>query len=365
VLTAALALMLPGAALAQRTPVTQIDPRFLPYSLIAFVGNQPIAPYSSQRDIFVIKPDGTGLQNLTNDALVDSKPVWSPDGSKIAFVTLEGGQGVLRVVNVDGTGLRKVINDQIEWTARVTWSPDSQALAYVATPSMHLWRVNVDGTQKTQLTTFKVGAADWGANNKLVFNLTEPSWADWMQLFSINPDGSGLTLLTRGGRKFDPFWSPDAQQLVFQHLGYGGVVLSKADGTEPDAVGDGWHQAWSRDSRKVTFISGYGNNVAVSEDGRLGTRYTVTGLSDSPSFSPDGQFIAYADRNAGIYNTQLMIIPAGGGTPRSILPPGMTLGRENSPAPGFISPRYVVWSPVVYYPTIRIILTPPPNIIRQ
>ncbi len=127
IITAAIALTLPGTAFAQitRPPVTQIDPRFLPYSMIAFVGNQPTGPYSSQRDIFVIKPDGTGLQNLTNDALVDSKPVWSPDGSKIAFVTLRAQTFVRLELDVIENALRrqdrlhKLANDRVVRLHRV------------------------------------------------------------------------------------------------------------------------------------------------------------------------------------------------------------------------------------------------------
>src|SRR5436305_43151 len=100
--TAFLILSLPSAVSAQITQLPPRNPRVLPQSRIAFVGFQPVPPYSGQQDIFVINPDGTGLRNLTNDAFTDSKPVWSPDGTKIAFVTLESGQSVLRVVNVDG-----------------------------------------------------------------------------------------------------------------------------------------------------------------------------------------------------------------------------------------------------------------------
>ena len=357
-LSAALALVFAGVASAQTTmrpPVTPFGPKPLAQSKIAFVGNQAVPPYGSQRDIFVINPDGTGLVNLTHDALTDLRPTWSPDGTKIAFITLDGGNCYLRVVNADGTGLRRVMNDHVEYTAPIAWSPDSRALAYVAALSLHLCRINVDGMQKTELTHFKVGGIDWGANNKLVFNKTEVG-EGWMQLYSLNPDGTGLTLLSRGFRKVQPLWSPNGQKLAYEELvpnmPTGNVVLSKPNGAEPNSVGGGWHAAWSRDGRKVAFIESLGNRVAVSVDGGMGSRIPTTGLSDSPSFSPDGQSIAYGNRDGGPNNGQLMVIPASGGTARPILPKGISLGRETV-APGYPCPRYIAWCPVASFPPIR------------
>lgn len=344
-----------------RIPVPPRPPKVLAQTRILFVGNQAVPPYGSQRDIFLINPDGTGLLNLTHDALTDFKPVWSPDGSKVAFSTLDGGACYLRVVNMDGSGLRRVMNDPVEFTAPIAWSPDGRSLAYIATPSGHLWRVNVDGSQKTELTRFKVGGMDWGSNNKLVFNKTETSGEGWMQLYALNSDGTGLTLLSRGYRKVLPLWSPNAQKLAYEDLNTGNptgyVALAKANGAEPNSIGGGWHPAWSRDSRKVTFIESTRNSVAVSTDGGVGVRIPTTGHSDCPSFSPDGQFIAYGNRDPGPNNKQLMVVGVSGGPPRPILPAGVTLAPEIMP-PGYVCPRHIVWSPVTYFLPVRVVTRP-------
>jgi TolB protein len=51
-------------------------------------------------EIYVIRTDGASLVNLTNDAGADMNPVWSPDGTRIAFVS-DG----ISIVNADGTSL--------------------------------------------------------------------------------------------------------------------------------------------------------------------------------------------------------------------------------------------------------------------
>ena len=57
-------------------------------------------------------------------------PVWSPDGSKIAFVSTENGSDDIWVVSPDGTGVKWLINNEWEWDKHPSWSPDSKQIAF-------------------------------------------------------------------------------------------------------------------------------------------------------------------------------------------------------------------------------------------
>ncbi len=57
-------------------------------------------------------------------------PVWSPDGSRIAFVSQEGRSDDIWVANVDGTNLRNCTPNDWEWDKHPTWSPDSRRIVF-------------------------------------------------------------------------------------------------------------------------------------------------------------------------------------------------------------------------------------------
>jgi Tol biopolymer transport system component len=72
-------------------------------------------------DVYVMNPDGSGQQRLTRGG--GSRPQWSPDGRKIAFVSLRDGNNEIYVVNADGSGRRNVTRTP-DWNERAAlWSP--------------------------------------------------------------------------------------------------------------------------------------------------------------------------------------------------------------------------------------------------
>ncbi|MCG8404672.1 MAG: hypothetical protein MI923_05685, partial [Phycisphaerales bacterium] len=68
-------------------------------------------------EIYVMNVDGTDPINLTNNAASDGSPVFSPDGSKIAFHSDRDGNFEIYVMNADGTD-----------PSRLTIEADSDAL---------------------------------------------------------------------------------------------------------------------------------------------------------------------------------------------------------------------------------------------
>ncbi|HET7550075.1 MAG TPA: hypothetical protein VFK04_02220 [Gemmatimonadaceae bacterium] len=173
-------------------------------SALAFRSELP-GPYGDYGRIFVINADGTGLRQVspeTADFTYDDSPSWSPDGSRILFS--RNGQGY--TVNVDGTGLHS-LGTECQYGA---WSPDGSRVACTATVSanMDVYLVSADGTNSFRLTTYadQDEGARWSPDGtRLVFmRLIDGHF----QLVRINSDGTGEVQLTNTtSHTNSPWWA--------------------------------------------------------------------------------------------------------------------------------------------------------------
>jgi Tol biopolymer transport system component len=112
------------------------------------------APSSADgADVYLINPDGTGAVNLTNRPASYSLLRWSPDGSRIAFVSTRGGTTDLWVMNADGSGLVNLTNDAAAEAAFV-WAPGGDRIAFATNRdgNQEIYVVRTDGTGLANLT---------------------------------------------------------------------------------------------------------------------------------------------------------------------------------------------------------------------
>src|SRR5204863_9008789 len=108
-------------------------------------------------DIYVMNPDGSGQTNLTNNAYQNflTPPVWSPDGTRITFVS---GNRELFVMNADGTGaIQLTTNGRVgAEETHIAWSPDGKRIAFESFRDRdeNIFVVKADAeAETTQLTT--------------------------------------------------------------------------------------------------------------------------------------------------------------------------------------------------------------------
>jgi TolB protein len=150
--------------------------------------------------IFIINADGSGLRQLTpDDPGSDDAPSWSPDGARLVFTR----DGVLQVITADGTGLTSLGN--IDHASEPDWSPDGTRIAYGTSAGLRIR--NADGSTPVALTSGQDGHPRWAPDNlRLVFSRIVDGKS---QLYIVNADGSGERRLSGGSaQESTPSWSP-------------------------------------------------------------------------------------------------------------------------------------------------------------
>jgi TolB protein len=124
-------------------------------------------------EILLIAPDGSSFTRLTHHPGIDTSPSWSPDGSKILFVSDRTGRPQVYVMNRDGSN-QKRITFQGAYNVHPVWSPKGDRIAYAGMVGGHF------------------------------------------DLFTMRPDGSDVRQITSSGNNEYPSWAPNGRQIVFQ-----------------------------------------------------------------------------------------------------------------------------------------------------
>ena len=123
-------------------PVWSPDSQWIAFSQGAIVDGERAG------HIFVVKPDGLGLAQVTHGVVLDQNPAWSADGESLVFsrrVRLADGEGATEfddlIVEVDlATGDERVLLAGVEPGVTSSWSPDRELLAYGSGPTLMVWR---------------------------------------------------------------------------------------------------------------------------------------------------------------------------------------------------------------------------------
>ena len=293
--------------------------------------------FTSYRDggspeIYTMEADGSNVQRLTNNPGFDLSPKWSPDGSRIAFVSIRDNNVGIYVMNADGSNQTRLTNNP-GGDESPEWSPDGTRIVFTSNrggDNRDIYVINADGSNQTRLTNSPGidGSPRWSPDGtRIVFHRISSSVPG--DIYVMNADGSNQRQLINSG--YSPRWSPDSSRIAFQSYRHGNseIYVINADGSNQTRLTnnpeDDESPEWSPDGTRIVFQSTRGNDYEIyvmNADGTNQTRLTNNPAEHygAPIFSPDGTRIAFRSGvfsvfDEAIRSTQIYVMNADGSNP--------------------------------------------------
>lgn len=310
-------------------------------------GNGVLA-YAESGDILTADAAGSNVTAITSGPAVDSRPLFSRDGTQIAFLRKEAGATRLVVANADGSDIRAVSPELYDDVHAVDWSPDGDRVMLLGDllrdprPTMSMLVLAADGTGSAEpIELGGVSPNGWAAwrppeGDEIVFR-GSPSVGDQdVALYAVSPAGGTPRQLMEpvGPPDFDPAIdrpaiSPDGRTVTFWSWG-------------PNDAGvvDGWGRVLDLEAGTVRTSTKWGGSVSpISPDGRwvVGAGSGLTfesvdgvepGFSIGPdldvngadlAFSPDGtKVLGRSNPDSGLDGWFVMDVESGEATPLDV-----------------------------------------------
>ncbi len=290
--------------------------------------------FVSQRDgnpeIYVMDADGGNQRRLTNNPAKEWDPSWSPDGEQIAFVSDRDGHPhvipgwftyEIYVMDADGGNQRKLTNSPAD-DRDPSWSPDGKRITFMSMRDGHV----IDFAP-----TYEIYIMDVDGGNPQ--NLTN------------NPSDDRY-----------PSWSPDGKRIVFvserpgHFRGEAGITteiyVMDADGGNQQKLTENrqtdWFPSWSPDGERIAYASDrkgdFENFDIYVMDADGGNQQKLTNHRDydwMPSWSPDSERIAFMSEMDG--NSEIYVMDADGGNLQNL-----TDNRHSDSNPAWLGPDFAL-----------------------
>lgn len=215
--------------------------------------------------IGLMKPDGS---DVTIFNLFGSEASLSPDGKRIAYCSMrEALYSQIYVANSDGSGDHRITNITTGDAGGPVWSHDGKKIAYFAfalsQPSRNpqIWVMDPDGSNQKKLTDHALDP-NWSPDDKQILFSSKRDGI--FQIYVMNADGGNVRQLTKhNAEDSNPVWAPDGAAIAYISAtgdDRRGIYLMSADGSGQRGLAHSKHQdfcfpSWSPDGQMIAFTA--------------------------------------------------------------------------------------------------------------
>jgi eukaryotic-like serine/threonine-protein kinase len=220
-----------------------------------------VAVEGQETEVWLFNLSRDTLTRLTFQGSTNYNPIWTPDGKRIAFISI--GQG-LSWQTADGSGGPELLSDA---GIPNSWSPNGQLLAFDAARSStgrDIWVLRLGDRKEGQFlgTPFNEGAAQFSPDGRWLAYVSNESGHYEIYVQPYPGPGGKLQISTEGGT--EPVWNPNGRELFYRS---GNKMMAVEITTQP---------SFSAGKPKVLFAGQYqpspnpvpNANYDVSSDGQ-------------------------------------------------------------------------------------------------
>jgi Tol biopolymer transport system component len=300
-------------------------------------------------DVFLMNADGSDVRFLAGTpGSTDTDASWSPDGDWIAFISSSGGNFDIQRIRPDKTGLADLTQNPADESA-YDWSPDGTQIVFDSNRDgdYNLYVMDADGSNTRKLTSTptrdEVDPA-WSPDGSRIAYTCAPAGAGPSDVCIMKADGSGQANLTKSDEDDREFaWSPDGSRLAFgsplwpEEIWVMGLDGSGKQNLTDNPADDGGI-AWSPDGTRIAFTSDrLGKNIEIflmAADGSDVVQLTDMGRYDvAPVWSPDGTAIAFVSlKYQGAHDCDIFVVRLdGSGLTNLTSNPSQNIGPDWQP----------------------------------
>ena len=213
-----------------------------------------------RKQLAIMDSDGANHRFITNGQATALTPRYSPDYSKIAYLSFLNGTPRIYVYDI-GSGQQRLVTEGKGPTFAPRWSPDGKYILYsmAIAGNTDIYRVPATGGESVRLTDtpgINVGGSYSPDGSKIVF---ESDRSGSQQIYVMNADGTNQKRISFfGGRSATPEWSPRGDQIAFTHIaGDFNVAVMSPNGRNMRTLTNGWQDeapTWAPNGRILQFF---------------------------------------------------------------------------------------------------------------